>query len=235
MSREVDTFTQVVKQEAVPELVQLLPTDEAGNVIMPVLINVNGAKCVRRLGDADMEVLVRAVLKAGLKVEGISLTNHEITDAGVAQLCKLLNDDAAYNYYSVVASLELSGNSIGSKGCEQLAVALASNKKLKKLDLSWNPVGMRGGFRLAEMLVSNVGLEVRDAPRASHFTSARSRIAVRPCRSCASATWTSPPTRSSRSCRCCARTKASSNSTARIRASSRGRRTRPNTSRACSS
>merc|ERR1719198_389960 len=99
-------------------------------------------------------------MKSGLKVEGVSLSNHEITDAGLAQLCKLLNDDPGYNYFSLVASLELRGNSIGSKGCEQLASALSANKKLKKLDLSWNPIGMRGGFRLAEMLVSNVGLEV---------------------------------------------------------------------------
>merc|ERR1719198_1336133 len=99
-------------------------------------------------------------MKSGLKVEGVSLSNHEITDVGVGHLCKLLNDDSAYNYYSLVTSLELRGNSIGSKGCEQLASALSANKKLKKLDLSWNPIGMRGGFRLAEMLVSNVGLEV---------------------------------------------------------------------------
>merc|ERR1719240_2159689 len=99
-------------------------------------------------------------MKSSLKLESINLANHDITDAGVAQLCKLLNDDSAYNYFSLVSSLELCGNSITSKGCEQLASALASNKKLKKLDLSWNPIGMRGGFRLAEMLVSNVGLEV---------------------------------------------------------------------------
>ena len=149
-------FAKVCKQEAVPELATLLPRVAAtGALASPLVIDVTGSKCLRRLTDADVEVLVRAVQKSGLPVEGIALRNHDITDEGVATLCKLLGDAK-----STLASLELPGNAIGCKGCEHLAGALASNKTLKRLDLSWNPVGMRGGFRLAEMLVSNVALEV---------------------------------------------------------------------------
>ena len=123
-----DAFAQVCKQEAVPELATLLPRVAAtGELASPLVIDVNGSKCLRRLTDADVDVLVRAVQKSGLPVEGAALRNHDITDEGVATL-------QAARRCQVDSRRRAPGNAIGCKGCECLA-ALGRTRR-PRLDLS---------------------------------------------------------------------------------------------------
>ena len=138
-------FAKVCKQEAVPPLATLLPRVAATRQRVGVAARHRRDRQqagLRRLTDADVEVLVRAVQKSGLPVEGIALRNHDITDEGVATLCKLLGDQSARSRRR--ARLPATR---GCKGCElPRRIRSRANKTLKRLDLSWNPVGMRGGF-----------------------------------------------------------------------------------------
>ena len=85
----IDKFSAKCKAEAVPDLVNLLSLDEIGSPHIPIRIDVNGSKWGRRLGDADVEVLVSAIFASGLPVAALTLSNHDITDVGVTTLCKV--------------------------------------------------------------------------------------------------------------------------------------------------
>lgn len=64
-----------------------------------------------------VQEIVGALISSGLAIRNISMASNDIGDAGVGSLARLLDDEPP-SYSSVLSSLDLRGNSIGSKGCQ---------------------------------------------------------------------------------------------------------------------
>jgi len=122
-----------------------------------------GVDC-QSLTDKDVAVVVDSIMKAksemNLKVGGISLRNHNISDKGTVRLAELLENGANPGKEegatpSGVQTLDLVGNDIGADGCAALCDVLKTNTTLTTLNLSRNSLGRKGGYKLAEMLELN--------------------------------------------------------------------------------
>lgn len=64
-----------------------------------------------------VQEVVSALISSGLTIRSVSVASNNIGDAGVGSLARLL-DDAPPSYSCVLSSLDLRGNSIGSRGCK---------------------------------------------------------------------------------------------------------------------
>ncbi|CAN0005615.1 unnamed protein product [Ectocarpus fasciculatus] len=108
--------------------------------------------------DEDIEEIVGALISSGLAVRNISVASNDIGDAGVGSLARLLDDEPP-SYSSVLSSLDLRGNNIGSKGCQVLTERLRQNATLTSLDLSSNPLKSEGASYISKMLLDNFTIE----------------------------------------------------------------------------
>lgn len=68
-------------------------------------------------GAVHLQEVVGALISSGLSIKKLSMASNGIRDAGVASLARLLDDEPP-SYRCILSSLDLRGNSIGSKGCQ---------------------------------------------------------------------------------------------------------------------
>lgn len=61
--------------------------------------------------------VVGALISSGIALRNLSMASNDISDAGVGSLARLLDDEPP-SYRCVLSSLDLRGNSIGSRGCK---------------------------------------------------------------------------------------------------------------------
>ncbi|XP_076118368.1 NACHT, LRR and PYD domains-containing protein 3-like [Alosa pseudoharengus] len=89
-----------------------------------------------------------SVLEKNSHLRVLDLSNNDLRDAGVEELCKGLMKPVCK-----LERLELSGCLITNKGCDYLALALKSNPShLKVLDLDYNHIGTSGEKQLSMFL-----------------------------------------------------------------------------------
>jgi Ran GTPase-activating protein (RanGAP) involved in mRNA processing and transport len=135
-------------REPRPELV--------GGELKSIILNGNDAsRFERRVGDAEVVTLCRAVLASSTIVE-LDLSYSHITDAGAMSIAELLRRNATLQH------VNLSFNAIGPAGAKALADALVLNLTVVSFSLRGNAIGDAGGLEIARMLRGNNALVVLD-------------------------------------------------------------------------
>ncbi len=125
------------------------------------ILNLSG-NCVElfedRIKDLDLFPLCDIIEKAQkYNVEYISQLNLSFN-----QLTHVACTSCLYNLIlenTTLTSLDISGNSIDSRGVISLTEVLKKNNTLQSLNLSENPIGEEGGLALAELLKTNTSIK----------------------------------------------------------------------------
>ncbi|XP_056289694.1 leucine-rich repeat-containing protein 34 isoform X6 [Pseudoliparis swirei] len=132
-----------------PRVLQALEKTAATDSVTIKLPGSHNLRDAERLSDGDALALSKC-LRGNKTVTALDVRYNNITDAGVAHLADLLQEDD-----SSLLSLDLMFNDIQSDGAELLAKGLKCNSTLLSLRLSNNKIESRGAMHLARMLQVN--------------------------------------------------------------------------------
>ena len=157
VDRVVDNF---LFHTASLQLPQGLTTEFASSLRISTLRSVilNGSK-VGKLNDDQVSSFVHCIVKSNILLECLSLSYHNITDAGCGYICSALlfgvsaADDPQQSLQLEV--LDLEGNQITAKGLHALRLHSSKDCPLLSLNMSYNNLDEEGGMILAEALAVN--------------------------------------------------------------------------------
>eukprot|EP00996_Jenningsia_fusiforme_P000567 NODE_1503_length_1510_cov_19.781656_g1356_i0.p1 GENE.NODE_1503_length_1510_cov_19.781656_g1356_i0~~NODE_1503_length_1510_cov_19.781656_g1356_i0.p1 ORF type:complete len:428 (+),score=54.54 NODE_1503_length_1510_cov_19.781656_g1356_i0:138-1421(+) len=119
-----------------------IPLDECGDTV-----RASGSA----LGDSGIDMLVE-LLASNTTVRHVLAGNNGITSAGASLMGKLI-----VTRLVGLESLILTGNRLGSSGCQHLATALRERCDLTELGLGGNCIGDTGAAALATALAGTTG------------------------------------------------------------------------------
>ncbi|XP_041834320.1 protein NLRC3-like isoform X2 [Melanotaenia boesemani] len=127
--QDLDVFDLKKYSASEEALLRLLPVVKASNKALFGDCNLSKRSC---------EALSSVLSSQFCKLRDLDLSNNDLQDSGVKQLC-----DGLKSQFCKLEILRLSGCMITEEGCVSLALALNSNPShLKELDLSYNHPGV---------------------------------------------------------------------------------------------
>nr|XP_015807967.2 protein NLRC3 isoform X2 [Nothobranchius furzeri]XP_054599156.1 protein NLRC3 isoform X2 [Nothobranchius furzeri] len=130
--QDLDVFDLKKYSNSEEAFLKLLPLVKASN--KAILSGCN-------LAEKSCEALSLVLGSHFCNLTELDLSNNDVGDSGVKQLCLGLNDGLK-NAHCELETLRLSGCQITDEGCGSLVLALDENlTRLKKLDLSYNHLG----------------------------------------------------------------------------------------------
>lgn len=122
------------------------------------VLHISGSDLSFPLEDRHVEILVDALIQADITVNELALTHHDITDAGLQAVGKLLKPVTQSDSISTRPTLQhlnVRANKINGECFESMNFSSSDSCSLVTLDVSYNVLSAEGKSIISEMIYRN--------------------------------------------------------------------------------